>query len=128
VIARALSVATLAALLGGCSDDPPTIRNLIYSPNAALVGQEQTINGMVDYSDSDNDISQYVVQLVDPNNNLLVTSQPMPISNTGMGVTGQVPFTIMFTPGGTGLFRFIFWIIDLPGRPSNKLQGLIRVS
>lgn len=122
---RALSLTALAVI--ACSDDPPSISMLLYSPNAGFAGEQTTINGMFNYADQDNDISQWQAELVDPNNNLLQRTPPTPIANTDAGVTGQVSFTLMLTPPVVGLYRFNVWCIDLMGRPSNKLGGLIRV-
>ncbi len=117
----------LLPLASGCADDPPSIRNLQYSPNAAIVGMPSTINGMVDYTDQDNDISQSQIELLTPEN-VSTVSSPTPIMNVGMGVVGMVNYTLMFTPDEPGNWHFNVWIIDLQGRASNKLNGLLRVS
>jgi hypothetical protein len=115
------------ALLAGCGDDPPSIRDLTYSPNAGIVGMQSTINGTVAYTDQDNDISQSQLELISPSD-VKNTSSPVPIMNVGQGVVGTVNFTLMFTPDVPGNWHFNVWIIDLQGRPSNMLNGTLRVS
>ena len=123
---RALLLFALAGAVG-CSDDPPTIRMLQYTPNAALTGTAASINGMMNYVDQDGDISQSQVNLVSPSG-LATLSSPDPIQNVTQGPLGMVSFTISFTPGEPGNWHFDVWIIDLLGRASNKLGGTIRVS
>ena len=123
---RALLLFALAGVVG-CSDDPPTIRMLQYTPNAALTGTAASINGMVNFTDTDGDISQSLVNLVSPSGQATLSS-PEPITNVTQGPLGMVNFTIGFTPGEPGNWHFDVWIIDLLGRPSNKLGGIIRVS
>jgi hypothetical protein len=122
-------IAALCALLwAGCSDEPPSIRMLQYSPNAALVGVMSTINGTVNFTDSDGDISQTQLTLTDPTG-AATTSSMMPITNVNQGPIGTVNFCIDFTPMIAGNWTFNFWIIDLQGRPSNVLMNnIIRVS
>jgi hypothetical protein len=122
-----LCVVVLALCAGGCGDDPPLISNLTYSPNAGFVGSATNINVGFDYSDEDNDISQSVVQIVDPSG--MMTTGPMtPIPNTFAGVTGQVSVSLQFTPTATGIWSFSVWIIDLKGRESNHLGGIVRIA
>src|SRR6185503_4603870 len=58
MLRQALFTLVAAVALTGCSDDPPSIRMLEYSPNAASQGVMSSISGMVNYTDSDGDISQ----------------------------------------------------------------------
>jgi hypothetical protein len=125
MLRRAFAVCVL--LLAGCSDDPPEIRQLMYSPNAGLVGTMSAISGTVNFTDSDGDISQSQVELIDPLG-ASGTSSPEPITNVNQGPIGMVSFSIMFTPAVAGNFHFNIWIIDLQGRSSNRLSGTIRVS
>ena len=120
----------VVALVGiaGCSDPPPYIYEMTYSPNAGFTGQMTTIDGMANYTDSANNISQYVVELVDPTGALADRTPPTPIAETDTGVEGQVEFTYIFTPAVSGVYNFYFWIIDLTGRESNHLNGQLRVS
>lgn len=129
MLARGMLLALAAAALvtAGCSDDPPTIRNLMYSPNAATTGVMASINGTVDYTDSDGDISQSQFNLVAPSGAAQMSSM-VPIMDTEQGPIGTVDFTIEFTPMEMGVYHFDFWIIDLQGRESNHLQGPIRVA
>ena len=119
----------VALLLAACGPSPPYIQNLAYSPNAALVGVQESITGSVSYSDPDNDISQTVLTLYDPSNSVVLMTPPTPIQNVGQGVVGMVPFSIdMWTPAVAGPHRFELYIIDLAGHPSNILSGPIRVN
>jgi hypothetical protein len=123
-----LRVFLVAALLAGCGDDPPTIRNLKYSPNAANVGVMETINIMVDYADSDDDISQIAFDLIAPSGTTQY-SPMLPIQDPNQGAVGNVPSSIDgFAPAEVGDYFFDVWIIDLKGRFSNKLRGQIRSS
>jgi|GEM_PF-3437511 len=116
-------------LLAGCGPEPPSIRDLKYSPNAALVGMQTTISGSIAYTDNNNDISQSVVELYAPNGSLISMTPPTPIMNVGMGVVGTVSFDItMWTPDTVGIHHFQIYINDLTGAQSNKLQGVIRVN
>jgi hypothetical protein len=125
---RFYAAALCGLVLAGCSDDPPTIRMIQYSPNAALVGVMSTINGQVSFTDPDGDISQSQVTLTDPTG-ASVTSSMTPITDVNQGPIGMVPFSIDFTPGIAGNWTFNFWIIDLQGRSSNVLMNnVIRVS
>lgn len=114
-------------LWAGCGPEPPFIRELKYSPNAALLNLETTISGMVAYTDQDNDISQSIIELSDPSG-VTTTSPRLPIDNAGMGVVGMVNFTIKFTPNVTGTWTFKISLIDLSERYSNKLSGIIKVN
>lgn len=119
----------LALATGACGPSAPEIRDLKYSPNAALVGEATTISGTVAYTDPDNDISQSVVELYAPNGMLISTTPPTPIQNVGQGPIGMVGWSIeRWTPDVDGIHRFYIYIIDLAGRPSNKLQGILRVA
>lgn len=126
----AVALVTLAlATLAGCGPEAPQIRDLRYSPNAALVGQQTTISGTVQYTDPDNDISQSVVELYGPDGKLISATPPTPIQNVGQGPLGMVGWSIdRWTPEVPGNHTFIVYIIDLTGRPSNRLQGLLRVA
>ena len=117
----------LALTAVGCGDEPPSIRNLKYAPNAGVLMLMTAISGTVDYTDTKNDISQSQYELIAPSGTIMGSS-PAPIPNTGEGVVGNVSFSIMFTPTEEGVWHFNFWIIDLEGRPSNRLNGPIRVS
>ena len=122
------TLVTVAAMLAsGCSDDPPTIRMLKYSPNAAVQGMMATISGTVDYTDSDGDISEGQYDLLAPSG-ALQTSSMTPLMDVTQGALGNVDFSIVFTPDEVGLYYFDVWIIDLKGRESNHLRGPIRVS
>jgi len=124
---RLRAVAVCVLLLAGCSDDPPEIRNLKYSPNAAITGVMASISGGVNYTDSDGDISQTQLELIDPSGASIVSS-PTPIQDVTQGALGNVAFTLTFTPPVEGIYHFNIWIIDLLGRQSNKIFGVIRVS
>jgi hypothetical protein len=117
----------VAVAAAACGDSVPEIRNLKYSPNAALVGEDSTITGTVDYTDSGNDVSQTIFQLIDANGKV-TTSPPEPIMNAGAGVIGTVNFSIKFTPTIAGNWGFNIWLVDLRSFRSNILQGIIRVS
>src|SRR5689334_20293333 len=70
-LARLLPLLGLVAagpLVAGCGPEPPSIRMLMYSPNAGFVGQELKVSGSVAYTDPDNDISQTVIEVADPAN------------------------------------------------------------
>jgi hypothetical protein len=122
----------LLGLLAGCSDlNPPAIRMLEYTPNAGFVGLDTMINGTFLYSDPDQNISQWVVELSDPNGNLVGRSPPNPVSGTTQGITGTVDF--MMTLGAatttlTGIYHFSVWLVDLTALESNHLQGQIRIA
>jgi len=118
---------TVAALSSGCENEPPFLRDLKYTPNAALKDVETSIGGSVAYTDVDNDISQWVVELFDPTG-VVTVSPRTPIENVGQGVTGLVNFTIKFTPAVIGAWRFNVFIIDLADHQSNKLDGVIKVN
>jgi hypothetical protein len=125
---RAL-VSFVLVVLSGCGPEAPQIRDLKYSPNAGLVGEQTTISGTIQYTDPDNDISQSVVELYAPNGMLISTTPPTPIQNVGQGPIGSVGFSIeRWTPEVEGIHRFNIYIIDLRGAPSNKLQGILRVA
>lgn len=127
----AMSRVLLAAvvLAAACSDDPPEIRNLKYQPNAGNVGMMNpiTVNAMVDYTDSDDDISQYQWVVKSPSG-YTVTSPKTPIDSPNQGPIGSVPITIQFAPDVVGNYTFDVWIIDLKARQSNGLQGLVQVA
>jgi hypothetical protein len=127
MLRQALFTLVAALALAGCSDDPPSIRMLVYSPNAASQGVMASISGTVNYSDPDGDISQSQFDLVAPSG-MAQTSSLVPISDVTQGPLGMVDFTINFTPMEVGLYHFDVWIVDLQGRESNRLQGPIRVS
>lgn len=127
MLRQALFTLVAAFALAGCSDDPPSIRMLEYSPNAASQGVMASISGMVNYTDSDGDISQSQFDLVAPSG-MAQTSSLIPIANVNQGPLGMVDFTIDFTPLEVGVYHFDVWIVDLQGRESNRLQGPIRVS
>ena len=117
------------ALLSACGPSTPFIQNLAYSPNAGLIGVQESISGSASYSDQDNDISQTVLTLYDPTGTVITMTPPTPISDVGQGVVGTVPFTIdNWTPTVAGVHRFELYIIDLQGHPSNILSGPIRVN
>jgi hypothetical protein len=119
-------VLAVLALVAGCDNGVPTIRNLKYSPNAANPGQMETISGTVDYTDSENDVSQGFTEIVDPDGNA-TTLGPDPIMNAGAGAIGMVNFSFPFTPPSPGFYFFYVWVVDLPGNSSNRLRGVIRV-
>lgn len=114
-------------LLGGCDSPVPFIRDLKYSPNAALAAKEATISGTVAYTDPDNDISQSVLELVQPSG-AGERFPRMPIESVGQGVVGSVAFTLKFTPDVGGTWRFNVLLIDLADHESNRLAGIIKVN
>ncbi len=118
----------LALFLCGCGDDPPFIRMITYSPNAGFVGQKMTVSGMFLYSDQDNDVSQWVIEVIDPNEMLELRSPPTPVMNASAGVTGNIDFTFDLVPNLHGTHKFNTWVIDLKGRESNHLEdNLLRI-
>jgi hypothetical protein len=120
-------VAALVAA-AGCGNGVPDLSSLTYSPNAGIVGTMASISIGAKYNDSDNDISQWQVELLLPDMTTTETTGMLPLTNTGMGNMGDVNVSIMFTPMYEGYYYFWFWIIDLPGNPSNKLRGIIKVA
>lgn len=123
------SLALLALLFGGCGPEPPSIRMLAYTPNAGFVAPDETmINGSFLYSDPDQDVSQWVAELSDPNNNLVARTPPTPGQSVSQGITGTANFTLTFTAGTTGLYHFSVWLVDLAGHESNHLSGEIRIA
>ncbi len=123
-----LRLLPLLVVLGGCENEPPFIRDLKYSPNAALVGKETSISGTITYTDVDNDISQSVVELINPKG-MAQVSPRTPIENVGGGVVGSVGFTIeKWIPDQTGTWTFNVFLIDLADHQSNKLDGIIKVN
>jgi hypothetical protein len=114
-------------LLAACGPQPPYLRDLKYTPNAALVNVEATISGMVAYSDPDNDISQTVLELYPPTG-MPIISPRLPIENVGQGVVGNVTFNLKFTPMMPGVWKFNIFIIDLQDQESNRLEGIVKVN
>jgi hypothetical protein len=107
----------------------PQIRDLAYSPNAALIGEMTTISGTVTYYDPDNDVSQYVVTLLGPSGLQVYQSKPTPISSVGQGVTGTVSFNVQsLMLSAAGVHKLQVFIIDLAGQQSNTLEGAFRVN
>ena len=101
---------------------------LEYTPNAGFANEDTMINGSFLYSDADQDVSQWVVELSDPNGNLVVRSPPEPGQSVSQGITGTANFTIDFTPSVTGIYHFTTWLVDLTALESNHLSGEIRVA
>ena len=128
----AMRALVLLGLLAGCSDrNPPSIRMLAYTPNAGFVGEETMINGTFLYSDPDQDIAQWVVELSDPNGQLVTRTPPNPVDGASQGITGTVNF--MMTLGAdtttlTGIYHFTVWLVDLTALESNHLQGEVRIA
>jgi hypothetical protein len=120
----------VAALMAaaGCGNGVPELSALTYSPNAGVVGSVASISIAAKYNDSDNDISQWEVELLWPDSTTTETTGMLPLTGTGMGNMGDVNVSIMFTPMQQGYYFFWFWIIDLPGNESNKLRGTIKVA
>lgn len=115
------------ALAAGCSDQP-YIYMLTYSPNATFVDAPTMITGDFKYSSVQTDISQWVVEVSTPDNQLLVRTAPQPIETVTPGGSGDVTFTLMLQIHDPGLYRFFVWLVDLDTRESNHLTGLLRVA
>jgi len=118
----------LALLMCGCGKQPPSISMLMYSPNAGFEGMDTEIDGTFNYADAAQDISQWVYELSDPNDNLVTRSPPTPGTGFNQGITGMGSFNFTFNPSLTGLYHFSVWVVDLTARESNHLGGNIRVS
>jgi hypothetical protein len=129
--------------LGGCDDqigvcaqpmmhdgNAPNIRMLQYSPNAGFVGDDNMFNGSVLYSDSDKDVSQGVVEVIDPAGMLLFRSDPAPVMGvTGITGTANFMFSLDKTDATqTGIYHFCIWVVDLARHESNHVGGDIRMA
>ena len=101
---------------------------LTYSPNAGFAGEKTTITGTFLFSDADQDVSQWVVELSDPSGNLVARSPPEPGQSVGQGVTGTVNWTLEWTPSVTGIYHFTTWLVDLAAHESNHLHGEVRIA
>ncbi len=123
---RALCLSVL--MLVGCGDQAPTIRMLEYTPNAGFINASTEIDGSFLFSDSNQDASQWVVELVGPDDMLVFRSPPTPGEDVSMGITGMATFSFTWTPSQTGIFRFAVWLVDLTARESNHLTGDIRIA
>jgi hypothetical protein len=122
----------LLGLVAACSDHTaPSIRMLQYTPNAGFVFSDTMVNGTFLYSDPDQDISQWVYELSDPNAQLITRSPPNPVESVSQGITGTVNFMMPLTKDQatlTGIYHFTIWLVDLTALESNHLAGELRIA
>jgi hypothetical protein len=121
----------LSALLAACGPSAPYIQKLDYTPNAGFVNEALMITGSVDYTDGDSDVSQGVIEVSDPNNQLVIRTEPDPIMGSGTSIQGSANFTLPLTKEQitkTGIYHMSVWIVDLTALESNHLQGEIRIA
>jgi hypothetical protein len=123
-----IALALLPLLSSGCGKQAPNIRMLEYSPNAGFQGMNTEIDGTFLYSDAAQDISQYVYEVSDPDENLVTRSAPIPGMDLNQGITGMGSFSLTFNPSLTGLYHFSVWVVDLTARESNHLVGEVRIA
>jgi hypothetical protein len=120
-----------AVLVAGCSDDPPFIQMMTYTPNAGFINTDLTVSGTFNATDDDQDVSQWVYELISPSQTLLYRSPATPVTSMGTGVVGPVTFTMMIDHSylpTAGVYQFNLWLIDIEGRKSNSLNGLLRIA
>jgi hypothetical protein len=118
-------------LVAGCSDDPPYIHDMTYTPNAGFINTDMTVTGQFQATDDDMDISQMVWELISPSQTLVARSPANPVMSMGTGVVGPVTFTLPIDHtllSTAGIYQFNLWLIDLKGRKSNSLSGLLRIA
>jgi hypothetical protein len=120
----------LSVALIGCGPAPPTIRMLQYSPNAGFVNEDNKISGTVLYADADQDVSQGVIEVSYPDNQLVFRSEPIPVTGVA-GIQGTATFSLELKAvevNKTGIYHFSVWIVDLLALESNHLTGDFRIA
>jgi hypothetical protein len=103
---------------------------LQYSPNAGFVNEDNMISGTVLYSDSDSDVSQGVIELADPDGQLVIRTEPIPVTGVA-GITGTANFSLDLKAvqiTKTGIYHFSVWLVDLTAMESNHLGGELRMA
>lgn len=108
----------------------PTISNLQYSPKAVYSnsgGGTATVSAVIDFSDSDGNISTFTISAYDSNNTLLDT-QTDSIQEVAGTKTGQLELYGAFDTTVIGTFRFEIFLTDTTGRKSNTLSNTIEIT
>jgi hypothetical protein len=121
----------LSAFFAACGPSAPYISMLTYTPNAGFVNQDLMVTGTVNYTDGDSNVSQGVIEVSDPDNQLVLRSAPNPLMGGGTGIMGSANFTLPLTAAQitkTGLYHMSVWLVDLTALESNHLQGDIRIA
>jgi hypothetical protein len=103
----------------------------MYTPNAGFINTDMTVTGTFNATDDDMDISQWVFELISPSQQLVYRSPANPVTSMGSGVVGPVNFTLPIAASyipTAGIYMFNIWLIDIKGRKSNSLSGLLRIA
>ncbi|MEJ2397667.1 MAG: DUF1566 domain-containing protein [Gammaproteobacteria bacterium] len=123
------------AILAGCggggetsSSNAPSIQNLNYSPSGAFLNDGDgsiTINGSIDFTDPDGNVSSYYLTIYDSNKNV-VTSLSGAIPATGI-TSGTLLISLLVGTSKVENYSFAVYIKDTQDNSSNTLTGLFPV-
>lgn len=131
----AVVLAAASATLGcgggassGNQPTPPTISNLVYSPNGVLQSATGTgtINGSLDFTDSGGDISTLNLTVFDANQQQL-SSTSTPIQGVAGVKSGTITGSLEVPINNAGSFSFRLSVTDSGGVKSNELTGTFQI-
>jgi hypothetical protein len=122
------SLLFFAAFGSGCGPKfyPPVIVGLKYAPMTVPIGVTTTINGTVDFTDVQGDVTAIVLGVVDQTGNLVELT---PESTGTQGLTvGTVNFGDPITPTGPGNEQISVRLLNIAGLSSDPVFGTIMVT
>jgi hypothetical protein len=113
---------------GGNQATPPSISNLVYSPNGVLqsVSGTGTINGTLNFTDSGGDVASLNVTIFDMTG-LQLSTLSEPIPGVGHQTSGTIVGTFQVSTNTVGMFTFKLSVTDGGGNKSNELSGTFQV-
>jgi hypothetical protein len=111
------------------SGSAPSISNLQYTPTGAFLNDGDgtiTINGSIDFTDSDANISSYALTIYDSNNKV-VASLSGAIPGTGI-TSGTLLLSLSVGTTVVDNYRFEVYVKDTQNNSSNSLTGIFPVN
>ncbi len=129
VAALLILTAVTSSACRGDGDDgggAPEISGLIYSPDAAVVGDTVLIEGEFAFTDDEGDVAFMAVELR-PSGGVPQRAADVSVTGSAGVVDGTVPFQLTLQNLTAGSVEFALWLIDVEENESNELVGAVTI-
>ncbi len=131
---RRLLLLTLMVDYGGgggqTASSEPVISNLSYWPKSAMLNQGGgfvTVNGTLEFSDQDGDVSELTITTRDAATCTQLSNLTAPITGPQGIASGVVSISVVSDTTIAGDYLFDIMLKDAAGNVSNTLTGIFKV-
>lgn len=102
------------------STTAPKVSSLDVTTLTAVAGKPSTLGGTFRFEDVDANTTTLVLRVIGPGSSAVAESRTQPVQLAG--VSGLVPFSLVFTPAQTGYHTLELWVEDAQGQASTRLS------